>query len=223
MAGEGLVKKAGILSQEVEDLREERKSLIEDEINKRERLKELELCLSSGLSLVISLPISFSFSFSLSSYFSRTLSYLSGRSLRLKEMHENVLFKRAIKQLEARMLAAEEDDRMTQRKLLAKIQELETVTSFNDNQRRTFDAQSEEIAALAREVLALRENQSEMLEHSRKLEHVATLCASERDAFEVSILFIESLTISIISTHVIPLVGSVTCTVTLTYDGHILS
>ena len=86
--------------------------------------------------------------------------------------------------LEARMIDSEEDNRRAQIDLLAKIQQLESAVALNQAQGRTIAAQNEEMVALAREVCALREKQRVLLDRTRRIEHVAAVCARERDAFE---------------------------------------
>ena len=154
VASEGLSKKASLLGQELDDAKESHKNLFDEVQLSRKRIMELEKSLSSG------------------------------RALRLKEMHENELFKRQISGLEARMAEAEEGNRQAQTDLLSKIQQLETAIAVNQAQGRTVAAQNEEMVALAREVCALREKQRVLLDRTRRLEHVAAVCARERDAFE---------------------------------------
>ena len=154
VASEGLSKKVAMLGQELVEEKESKKNLFDETLIGRKRIIELEKSLSSG------------------------------RSLRLKEMHENELFKRQISGLEARMIDSEEDNRRAQTDLLAKIQQLETAVALNQAQGRTIAAQNEEMVALAREVCALREKQRVLLDRTRRIEHVAAVCARERDAFE---------------------------------------
>jgi hypothetical protein len=101
IAAEGLSKKSVALSQEVDELKAERYGLIADQIYSRGKVKELELLLSEG------------------------------RSLRLKEMHENELNKHQIKGLESRMLTAETGDVKAQKSMLEKILQMETINSMN--------------------------------------------------------------------------------------------
>jgi len=158
VATEGLSKKLQLLTAELDEVKGTKANLFEEVLQSRKRIIELEKSLSSG------------------------------RALRLKEMHENELFKRQIAGLEARMLESEEDNRRAQTSLLNKIQELETAVALNQAQGRTVAAQSEEMVALAREVCALREKQRVLLERTRRLEHVAAVCARERDAFEREVM-----------------------------------
>ena len=154
IASEGLSKQVSLLGQQLDDSKESKKNLLDEVQLSRRRIIELEKSLSSG------------------------------RALRLKEMHENELFKRQISGLEARMVEAEEGNRQAQSDLLAKIQQLETAVALNHAQGRTVTAQNEEMVALAREVCALREKQRVLMDRTRRLEHVAAVCARERDAFE---------------------------------------
>lgn len=158
VASEGLSKKVQLLTAELDEVKGTKANLVEEVLLSRKRIIELEKSLSSG------------------------------RALRLKEMHENELFKRQITGLEARMLESEEDNRQAQTSLLSKIQEMETAVALNHAQGRTVAAQNEEMVALAREVCALREKQRVLLERSRRLEHVAAVCARERDAFEREVM-----------------------------------
>lgn len=115
VASEGLSKKVAMLGQELVEEKESKKNLFDETLIGRKRIIELENSLSSG------------------------------RALRLKEMHENELFKRQISGLEARMIDSEEDNRHAQTDLLAKIQQLETAVALNQAQGRTIAAQNEEM------------------------------------------------------------------------------
>ena len=117
VASEGLSKKVAMLGQELVEEKESKKNLFDETLIGRKRIIELEKSLSSG------------------------------RALRLKEMHENELFKRQISGLEARMIESEEDNRRAQTDLLAKIQQLETAVALNQAQGRTIAAQNEEMVS----------------------------------------------------------------------------
>jgi hypothetical protein len=84
IASEGLSKKVSVQGQELTEARASLRTVQEERMYLRSRVLELEKGLSSG------------------------------RSLRLKEMHENELFKRKITDLESRMLTAEEENRAAQ-------------------------------------------------------------------------------------------------------------
>mmetsp|Transcript_34892 Transcript_34892/g.33183 ORF Transcript_34892/g.33183 Transcript_34892/m.33183 type:complete len:457 (-) Transcript_34892:155-1525(-) len=169
IAAEGLSKKSIALSQEVDELKGERYGLIADQIYNREKVKELELLLSQG------------------------------RSVRLKEMHENELNKNQIKDLESRMLTAETGDVKAQKSLLEKILLMETINSKNTAQGITINAQGEEMVSLSREICCLKEKQMDILDHSRRLDNIAGMCARERDAFEHEVRRLRKLLLS--ATH----------------------
>ena len=97
------------------NLREERTFLIEDQRINRARVLELEQSLNDD------------------------------RSKRLKDMHLAELFRTRTADLEARVLAAEKDKISAESALLEKLQRLETVVSLNESQKMVITSQGGKI------------------------------------------------------------------------------
>lgn len=99
------------LELELDNVKEERRILIEEQVFNRQRLRDLERKGNDD------------------------------RSKRLKDMHECELLKRKLAELEARVIAAEADARQARGEYLEKLQLLETSQSKTAFQERTISAQ----------------------------------------------------------------------------------
>ena len=153
-ASDGLNKKAQTLDIEVKLLKEERTTLIEEQIMNRKRVADLEKKL------------------------------LDDRSKRLQNIHENDILRKRCAKLEARNKVCEDDTRKSAAELLVKVEKLQNATEIMDKQKRTIETQGAEMLDLNRELTMLKEAQKSMTEEVLKLERRLANYKKERDTFE---------------------------------------
>lgn len=154
-ASEGLTKKAGMLDIDLKLHKEERKSLVEEQILNRRKVADLERKL------------------------------LDDRAKRLRNIHENDIMRKKNLELEARNKICEADTRKASEDLLVKIQKLQSATELVEKQRRTIEAQGTEMLELNREVTALKEAIKSMSDDFLRLERRSASMKKERDEFEI--------------------------------------
>lgn len=163
IAAEGLSKKVIILSQENTDGLEERKSLIAEQISSRLRVSEIEQHLSSN------------------------------RAIRLRDMHENELLKIEIEHLRSTAREESSSNIAAQKNVLEKILLMENANSEISNFKYTVTSQVDEIISLSKEVIVIRERNTCLLEHVRKIESVLTVCAEQNNSLKRDLAKMQSM------------------------------
>lgn len=153
-AGDGLNKKMQIIDIDLKLHKEERVTMIEEQIMNRKKVADLERKL------------------------------LDDRSKRLQNIHENDIFRKKCATLEARNKVCEEYTRKSAAELLVKVEKLQNATEIMDKQKRTIEAQGAEMLDLNREVTMLKEAQKSMTDEVLKLERRLAIFKKERDSFE---------------------------------------
>ncbi len=153
-ASDGLNKKAQLLDIDLKLHKEERKTMVDEQVMNRRKVADLERKL------------------------------LDDRSKRLQNIHENDIFRKKCATLEARNKVCEEDTRKSAADLLVKVEKLQNSTEIMDKQKRTIEAQGAEMLDLNREVTMLKEAQKSMTEEVLKLERRLANFKKERDGFE---------------------------------------
>lgn len=134
IAAEGLTKKVGMMELDYNNAKEDNALLTSQFERNVKRVKELETTFNRD------------------------------RSRLLRNMHENELLKRRVRELETQQSAAESDAVQARTDLLDKLQVIETLRAKTDTQQRTIKAQAEEMLNLTREVYHLRDRQQELCE-----------------------------------------------------------
>ena len=114
-ASDGLNKKAQVLDIDLKLHKEERKTMVDEQIMNRRKVADLERKL------------------------------LDDRSKRLQNIHENDILRKKCATLEARNKVCEEDTRKSAADLLVKIEKLQNSTEIMDKQKRTIEAQGVEM------------------------------------------------------------------------------
>jgi len=150
----GIIKKSGAMEIDLQLRKEERVTMMGEQIYNRKKIKEMEKQL------------------------------LDDRSKRLRNIHENELLTRKNVQLEARCNMAEEASRKASEELLVKLQKLETTLELVDSQKRVIESQGTEMLDLNREVTMLKESMRDMADRCIRLERSIAERQKERDAFE---------------------------------------
>ena len=153
-ASEGLTKKAGMLDIDLKLHKEERKSLVDEQILNRRKVADLEKKL------------------------------LDDRAKRLRNIHENDILRKRNLELEARNKICEVETKKASEDLLVKIQKLQSATELVDKQRRTIEAQGAEMLELNREITTLKEAMKSMTDDFLKLERRSAAFKKDRDEFE---------------------------------------
>lgn len=162
IASDGIAKKAAIFEFETGNLKEERSTLIEEQIFSRKRVKDFERSLYED------------------------------RAKLLKEMHESEIRMKKLEELESKYKLAESELLLLRIESLDKVQRLDTLSIAIESQNRIMQAQSEEILSLTSTLTDMKEAIQRLNDLSYQQQEKISEKNKDRNNFEQEVFRLRS-------------------------------